>query len=385
MSALNLHELHQQLGAVFSEMNGAEMVAHYGDVAAEHAALRGSTGVLDLGFRSRLCLLGADRKSFLNGQVTNNVKDLAPGSGCYAALVTAKGKMQSDLLIYCLQDEILLDFEPGLSGMVQQRLEKYIIAEDVQVVSVADAYGHLSIQGPESARALAALALSAALPEAPMKFVQHSDPTLGDIYVMNHPRTGTHGFDLFVPTAALGAVLDKLVASARALGGRVVGWAALEQARIEAAIPRFGADMDETNPPPEAGLEGRAIHYAKGCYIGQEVIARIRTYGQVAKALRGLQWAPESGGSLPKKGDKIFWGEKEVGYVTSATASTDLGSNLALGYLRREQNQVGAQLVIRTDQGPVNATVTTLPFQPFAALPPFPALTVSPDLARQGE
>lgn len=366
MSVLSLHEFHEQLGASFLEVNGAEVVADYGDIAAEHAALRNSAGVLDLSFRSRLCLLGADRKTFLNGQVTNNVKDLATGFGCYAALVTAKGKMQSDLLVYCLQDELLLDFEPGLAEAVQQRLEKYVIADDVQVVNVSEAYGHLSIQGPCSAQVLAALALAPSLPETALTFVHSSDATLGDLYAMNHARAGTCGFDLFVPIQALGAVLDKLVASARAQGGRLVGWTALEQARIEAAIPRFGADMDETNLPPEAGLDSRAIHYAKGCYIGQEVIARLRTYGKVAKALRGLQWPIVPGEALPKKGDKIYWSEKEVGYVTSATASTDLSSGLALAYIRREQNQVGAQLIIRTELGPVSASVTTLPFQPFA-------------------
>src|SRR5580704_15285943 len=106
-----------------------EVVEHYGDCLAEHAALRTGAGLLDLSFRGRLCVLGADRQRFLNGQVTNNVKDLKSGQGCYAALVTAKGKMQSDLNIYCLENEILLDFEPGLTATVQTRLEKFVIAE----------------------------------------------------------------------------------------------------------------------------------------------------------------------------------------------------------------------------------------------------------------
>jgi glycine cleavage system aminomethyltransferase T len=100
MSSLLLHEFHAGLNARFSEVNGTEVVAHYGDWLAEHAALKNSAGILDLSFRGRLCLLGADRKTFLNGQVTNNVKDLKVGEGCYAAIITAKGKMQSDLNIY---------------------------------------------------------------------------------------------------------------------------------------------------------------------------------------------------------------------------------------------------------------------------------------------
>src|SRR5437867_5058891 len=114
MTPLELHEFHHGLNARFGEVNGMEVVEHYGDPLAEHTAWRENAGVLDLSFRGRLCLTGADRRRLLNGQVTNNVKDLATGQGCYACLVTAKGRMQSDLNIYCLRDELLLDFEPGL-------------------------------------------------------------------------------------------------------------------------------------------------------------------------------------------------------------------------------------------------------------------------------
>src|SRR2546430_15702694 len=144
MSVLAIREFHQRLNARFTAVNRTEVVEHYGDPAAEHAALRETAGVLDLSFRSRLCLTGAHRQKFLNGQVTNNVKDLKTGEGCYAALVNAKGKMQSDLNIYVLENEILLDFEPGYSAAVAQRLEKFIIADDVQAVDVAPHYGLLS-------------------------------------------------------------------------------------------------------------------------------------------------------------------------------------------------------------------------------------------------
>src|SRR4051812_24774464 len=113
MSQLGLHEFHHSLGARFGEVAGAEVVLDYGNSSAEHTALRESAVVLDLSFRSRLCVVGADRARFLHGQVTNNVKDIKPGHGCYAAISTNKGKLQSDLNIHCLADELLLDFEPG--------------------------------------------------------------------------------------------------------------------------------------------------------------------------------------------------------------------------------------------------------------------------------
>ena len=362
MSSLSLHEFHHGLGARFAEVNGAEVVADYGDARAEHGALRETAGILDLSFRARLCVTGADRKTFLHGQVTNDVKALQPGTGCYAALITAKGKMQSDLNIWCLDDELLLDFEPGLSNAVAQRLDKFIIAADVQIVDAAPDYGLVSVQGPQAEAVVRMLALPWEIPAKPEGSSTTTDATLGQLYLMNQPRTGTAGFDVFAPTAALGAVADKLVAAAKSLDGRAAGWDALELARIEAGIPRYGADMDENNLPPEAGLDARAISYTKGCYIGQEVLARIRTYGQVAKALRGLRLADDLK-TLPAKGDKLFQKGKEIGFITSAVYSPTFQANLALGYVRREANQIGNELTLRMAAAESTTRIVDLPFR----------------------
>jgi len=361
MSQLGLHEFHHSLSAHFGEVGGEEVVLDYGNSPVEHMALRESVGVLDLSFRSRLCVVGADRARFLHGQVTNNIKDLKPGHGCYAAVTTNKGKLQSDLNIHCLADELLLDFEPGLTAKIVERLEKFVVADDAQFVDVAVHYGLLSVQGPKAAAVVAALGLFAALPEKPFQSFKASDATLGDIYLANLPRTGTVGFDVFVPVAAMGAVADKLIAAAKQLGGCACGWTALELARIEAGIPRFGADMDETNLPQEAGIEGRAISFNKGCYIGQEVINRIRTMGQVARALRGLR-LPDSLAALPAHGDKLFNHGKEVGQITSTAASPTLRANIALGYVRKECNAIGTQLTLRNNSGEWPVQVVAVPF-----------------------
>src|SRR2546423_14678878 len=123
-----LRDFHQRLGAQFSLITGIEVAAHYGDAFAEHKAICEQAGLLDFSFRSRLCLTGADRVRFLHGQVTNDINGLRAGHGCYAALVTARGKMQSDLNVFCLSDELLLDFEPGLTAAVPERLEKNNVA-----------------------------------------------------------------------------------------------------------------------------------------------------------------------------------------------------------------------------------------------------------------
>jgi folate-binding protein YgfZ len=154
-----------------------------------------------------------------------------------------------------------------------------------------------------------------------------------------------NGFDLYVPVDSLGAVADKLIAAAKVLGGRACGWAAFETARIEAGIPRFGTDMDETNIPLECGIETRAVSYNKGCYIGQEVINRIHSIGHVNRELCCLRLADDLP-ALPARGDKLFKDGKEVGHITSAVKSPALSTNVALGYVRREANAAGTKLTL---------------------------------------
>src|ERR1700722_6371952 len=361
MNSLMLHEFHHGLNARFGELNGAEIVNDYGDWLGEYKALRETVGVIDLSFRSRICLIGADRARFLHGQVTNDVKKLRAGEGCYAAITTAKGKMESDLNIFALSDELFLDFEPGLTEKISLRLEKFIVADDVQIVDAAPHYCLLSVQGPKAQEAVRALNLFSEIPKQQLGSIKISDTTLGEIYLANNPRLGTNGFDLFAPNNSLGAVADKLIAASKQIGGRAVGWTAFETARIEAAIPRFGADMDETNIPLECGIESRAIVYNKGCYIGQEVINRIHSVGHVNRELRGLRLADDLK-TLPQRGDKLFHAGKEVGYVTSAVRSPMLNANVALGYVRREANQIGNELTLRTAAGESPAKIVELPF-----------------------
>jgi folate-binding protein YgfZ len=358
---LALHDLHLGWNARFTELNGLEVVESYGDAIAEYEALHRAAGVLDLSCRGRLCLTGTDRKRFLHGQVTNQVQELKEGEGCYAALVTAKGKLQSDLNIYCLAEELLLDFEPGLGKAITERFERFVIADDVQVVDVTPHYGLLSVQGPRCAEVLQAAGLDATPSAKRLHFVRVNHAAWGEVYWMDHPRGTTSGADVFVPAEALRTAAEKLALTAQAVGGRACGWQALETVRIEAGIPRFGADMDESNLAPEAGIEERAINYSKGCYIGQEVIARIRTYGQVAKALRGLI-LPSDMPALPRRGEKLFHSGNEVGYITSAARSPAWNRNLALGYVRRECNVPGTELNLSSPEGG-KVAVTALPFR----------------------
>lgn len=363
MQSLTLHAEHAALGATFLAVQDAELVAHYGDRLAEHAALRGTVGLLDLSARGRFCLTGADRVRLLNGQVTQDVKTLPVFGGCRAAFCNAKGRLVAEAFIYALKEEILLDVDPGTSAALLARLEHHIVADDVQVVDVVPYYNLLSLQGPQSEALMTGTGWFPELPSKVLSLVSATVEGWGDLYLVRRPRGAATGFDVFVPVDATAAVFKALLDGVRALGGRPAGFEALELVRIEAGIPRFGVDMDETNLPPEAGMDRDAISYSKGCYTGQETIARIRTYGQVTKALRGLA-LPADLTALPVRGDQIIREGREVGKITSAIHSPAFGKNIALGYVRKECNAPETELRVKTAAGaefPV--TVVELPFR----------------------
>ena len=314
-------------------------------VEQEFTALTEGAGWLDQSDRSRLCLLGADRARFLHGQVTNDINGLREFSGCYAALVNAKGKMECDLFAYRLADEILLDFEPGLTAAVQARLERYVIAEDVEIADVAPHFGLLTMQGPQAEAILTELDLPA--PTDPLTVAQTED----EIYIVQQPRLGTDGFDLFIPIDAMNAWRERLSTTAPKCQ-----MPAFEKARVLATIPQFGVDLTTDNLPPEGGLETRAISYAKGCYIGQEIIARIRTYGKVNKVLRGLSL--EGAAAI---GDPVLHEGTPVGTLSSVCHEP----SAALAIIKRTACELGTILSVDTKNGSVSAQVATLPFEKF--------------------
>jgi folate-binding protein YgfZ len=275
--------------------------------------------------RMRLRVNGQDRVTFLHGQCTNDIQRLRPSQSCYAAFLNAKGKMRGEGHVICLPDAFLLEASEGL----QAPLEKFVITEDVTVEDVSATMGEwLVIGGAEGTAAGTALRAvrdaeeAAARPAvAPYRGPEVALPA--GAVTFGHPL-------------GLGVISDKTMTV-------TLDAAALEVLRIEAGVPLWGVDMDENTIPIEAGLEKRAINYDKGCYIGQETIARIKTYGHVNRQLVQLSVNRDQ---LPVRGAKILAGEREIGHVTSAAHSARFGKPLALGYVRREAAQVGMKLKI---------------------------------------
>ena len=347
MVPLPLHARHVALGAVLGELKGREVVERTPG-HDEDRALRMGAALFDASAREVVRLTGPDRVSFLQGMVTQDVEALAVGSVADAALLTPKGAMVSDARVVKRPDDLLLLTEPGYGSVVLGTLERYLISEDAELSEATAGFGQLSLVGPEAeARAAQALGLGPPAGAALRPF----DAAPGTTAWALPQGLLLPGVDLLVPADALGAVFDRLLDA----GATPVGLAALEVLRVERGTPRFGADMDERTIPLEANLQ-RAIHYQKGCYIGQEVIARATFRGHVNRHLVGLRFGA---GTPPAPRTELFAGDRRVGWVTSVVQSPRLGA-IGLGYAHRDVSGAGTELALAGGAG--SARVEALPF-----------------------
>jgi folate-binding protein YgfZ len=320
-------------------------VAHFGDAGAEYRAAREACALFDSSGRDVLRVTGEDRVSFLQGMVTNDVAGLPERGVAYAAMLTAKGAMVSDAWILKRRDDVLLDTEPGFGAKASEFLNKYLISEDAEI---HDAHGELAILSLLGPTAEAALKETLGL-EAPSSNVAVEGSWNG-VAVWALPPALAPGVDVLVPRTELERVYSALAAKARP-----IGFEACEVLRVEAGIPRYGQDLVETTIPLEANLE-RAIHYNKGCYIGQEVIARATFRGHVNRKLTGLLL----GDKPVEVGAELERGGKKVGWVTSTVRSEKKGEHVALAYVHRDSLEAGTELQLSGAQRSVR--VHALPF-----------------------
>jgi glycine cleavage system T protein len=347
---------HATHGAAMTDDRDVELPERFADSLAEYRAVREKVGLLDLGFRAQVKMSGQDRISFLQGMISNDVKTLKTGEGCFAALLTEQGRIVADLRVYACEQCLLLDVDTRIKEKLIETLSRFIIADDVELEDLSETQTVVSVQGPLSFQTLAAAGVACAF----TKELQHGETTIAGITnrVVRVSDTGEEGYELFVPTEHVQTVWQTLLDIGAVLGIRPVGLAALNMLRIEAGIPWYGIDMDEGRIVLEVGLE-QAISFKKGCYLGQEVVERASARGHVNRKLSGLVI---HGDVLPVSGEKLFHDAQEVGWVTSVTWSPRLERPIALGYVRREHLAVGTQLRIDRPGTPVIAEVTTLPF-----------------------
>jgi len=343
---LALTELHRTEGARLRDSAGWWEPADYGDVAAEHRAVMTGGGLIDRCAVGKATVTGRDRTAFLQGMLSNDVKGLKPGQGCPAAFLDAHGKVVSLLALYVLEESILLELPAGSTEKFLQAIDKFLISEKAYFEAADEAFAVIAVQGPKAADVLGLV--TGASPD--LASYAHTEVSVGGapVRVINRTEAVTPGFHCWTsPDHAV-----RLWTALRDAGAVPVGAEAAEILRVEAGIARYGQDVDETVILPETRLD-TLVSYTKGCYIGQETVARVKYRGHINRGLSGF---------VPSAGTPVLAGDKEIGRVTSAVRSLALGKPIALGYVRREHFEPGSAVSLKVSDRLVNARVSALPF-----------------------
>jgi folate-binding protein YgfZ len=358
MSITALPTYVEGLGAVsLVEYRGATTAAAFSDRHTELAALRAGCGVYDLGFRAKIALAGKDRVRWLNGMVSNNIRDLAAGHGVYAFILNPQGHILGDLNAYNRGESLLVDTDRSQAEKILAIFRKYIIMDKVEVSDLSEQLAALGVSGPKAREVLAACGFE--LPELTAQQTgdlhQHDMKWRGvDCALI---RSDENSYEIWLAPGEVRNLWDAL----RAAGATAVGAEALETHRILSGVPLYGVDIRERELPQETE-QARALSFTKGCYIGQEIVERIRARGNVHRMFAGF--VLENGATVAP-GAKIVArdadaAEKEVGEVTSvASLPGEGGRNVALGYIRREVGGPGREVTI----GAAAAKVVKLPFE----------------------
>jgi folate-binding protein YgfZ len=315
--------------------------------------------------RTRLRVVGKDRKRFLHGMVSNDVQGLLPGQGCHAAMLTVKGKLVADLVLYDQGDEgILIETARGAGEKLMTTLDRYLIMDEATISDVSDEIAELGVYGTPAA---AALASSDADPTLllnlkPYHFLstalEPSGSTAVPVMIAATPELGVTGFHVLGPKGRIDAVQERLIAA----GAHPLSDAEQAALRIAAGTPLYGVDMTEDHMPAEAGLDD-AVSHSKGCYLGQETVVRLRDRGHLNRRLVGLRITAGPGAALATGARLAHPSRPQAGVITSLARSPQHGL-IALGYVHRSVWDAGTELqLVDADGAPTGATavVSDLP------------------------
>jgi folate-binding protein YgfZ len=335
------------------------MPSHYGDAAAEYHAVRNAVGVADLSHRGRLRVVGEDRVKWLQSVASNDILPLSTGQGLYSSLLTHKGRMLTYFRVYALADALLIEDVGEIGEATFHALRKFLLyGTKAKLESLSDSWGHLLLSGPKAADLVrAAWGLSADGLRIPACIATEiaGQPAV----LLRTEETGETDIGVIIRADGLPAAWEQLWAQGAPLGLKPFGSVARDMLRIEAGLPTAGADLTEEIVPPEANLEGKAFSLSKGCYPGQEVVARMDTYGSVRRRMVGLVLNDPI---LPPQGARLFSDDREVGWVSSAAFSPSVGHPIAFGFPLRDFSKPGTVLAVEIDGRRRPAAVHALPF-----------------------
>jgi len=342
--------------AVYREELGARLdpgksPLSYSDPEEEYWTIKRTVGLADISNVGRLRITGKDRVSFLNGLLTNDVSQLKENSGQRSALLNSKGRVLADLHLYAQTDSLLIDTGESPASNVKEILDRFIITEDVQINDSTSDLVQMTVQGPKSSEAIKQV-----LGTDAYDLKQFEQRGLGPSTIIARDRTGQSGYDIILPDLEAEPVWHGFLLNGGEIGLNPVGSQALEILRLEAGYPKYAADMDENTIVLEAGFKD-ALNFTKGCYLGQEVVARATHIGRVNKQLVGLEI--ETKDSVQPR-SKLMSDGREAGFITSAAFSPGLGRVASLGYANREFAKEGTKLNVQTGQTSLSAVVTRI-------------------------
>lgn len=369
-----LYAWHEQANASYLPYGpDIQIVESFGEPEAEYAAIRKAAAIMDSPHRGVVELTGRDRLSFLNNLLTNETKSLSAGHGCYAYLLNLKGRIVLDINVLHQPDATLLEVDARLADELCRTLNNYLFSDHVEIRNRTDDLARFTLIGPESSRiidTLAAASVTADLTELLRN--RFTEFAATPCTVFRNDQCGETQYEWIVPRHALAAIWKELLHSANGepesepfKPGRTklrpIGWSAYNIARIEAGTPLLGIDLTDQNLPMEtAHWYSRAVHISKGCYLGQEVVARMHAHKAVARMLVGLK---NPGDAPPLAGEPLRDGETIIGCVTSSCMSPMLGNQpVAMAYVKKAYAEPGRVLTVYTAGGETRITVTGLPF-----------------------
>jgi folate-binding protein YgfZ len=292
--------------------------------------------------------------------ISNDILPLQPGQGRYSSLLTHKGKMLTYFRCYMQTDAVVLEDAGEIGDQTYTALRKFLLyGTKAKLENCRESWGLLLVSGPKAAMAVKAAFGTDLADLKPVNFI--SAAIGGQTALMiRAEETGEEDIEILIPVDGLIAAWERLMEAGAAHGIRAVGSQAREALRMEAGIAKAGPDLNEEIVPPEANLEEKAFSLSKGCYPGQEVVARMDTYGTVRRHLVGLV---VKGSVVPPKGAKLFTGDREVGWISSASLSPGLQAPIAFGFPLRDFSAAGTALLVHAEGARFEATVQTLPFR----------------------
>jgi glycine cleavage system T protein (aminomethyltransferase) len=359
MKQSRLHNHHRALGATFEDVSGWTMPAHYGDPVAEYCAVRQAVGVADLSHRGKVRVTGDDRVKWLQSVISNDILPLQPGQGRYSSFLTHKGKMLTYFRVYMQADAVMLEDAGEIGDATYTALRKFLLyGTKAKMENCAENWGLLLVSGPKAAVVMNAAFGTDVEDLKPVNFISAA---IGGqtALIIRAEETGEADYEVLIPADGLVAAWERLMDAGTQHGIKPFGTQAREALRMEAGIPKAGPDLNEEIVPPEANLEGKAFSLSKGCYPGQEVVARMDTYGNVRRKLVGLVLKDST---VPPHGAKLFSGDREVGWISGATRSPHLNAVIAFGFPLRDFSAPDTALTVEVEGKHLAATVKPLPF-----------------------